>query len=153
AAAPSRPRLFGLDALSCTARPRLAGWVSRAQDIRAAGAAAAEALGRIEAMSGNALERLISIAQDGSLPRRGVAPSLVQWRTATHPASSMPDAGCGLIALDLLHPEPRRIDDLLRSIGLSEPGVELSVNQAPEPRLMAHIRTPQGRRTLGTTHV
>src|SRR5699024_10880801 len=56
AAAPSRPRWFGLDALSCTARPRLAGWVSRAQDIRAAGAAATEALGRIESMSRNALE-------------------------------------------------------------------------------------------------
>jgi len=145
----SRPRWFALDTLPADARPRLACWVARTPDIRKSVSEASEALGLVEPMSRDALEWLITIPEDGSLPLDGVAPALVQWQVESHPASAMQDSGCRLAALQLFHPEPARVEALLKSLAVSEPGVALSVGQAAVPGLAATIRTPQGLRILG----
>jgi hypothetical protein len=146
---PDRPRWFALDALPQDARPRLGCWVARTASIEAAMGAASEPLGSIEPMSRGALEWLISVPGDGSLPLGGVAPALIEWHVSPHPAAGMEDAGCALVALELLHPEPQRVSALLRSIGLAEPGVSVSVAEAAAPALVACIRTPSGLRTIG----
>jgi hypothetical protein len=149
AAKPARARWFGLDELPHGAEPRLACWVARTDSVHESVAGASEALGRIEPMSRGALEWLISIPEDGSLPLGGVAPALIQWLSGIHPAASMRETACTLVALELLHPEPGRVTALLTSLGIAEPDVQVSVLERSAPGLVAHIRTPQGLRRIG----
>ena len=79
AAGPARARWFDLDHLSQNAEPRLATWVARTDDIQAAVTASQVPLGNMEPMMRGALNWLITIPQDGSLPLDGVAPTLIQW--------------------------------------------------------------------------
>lgn len=146
---PARPRWFELDQVCAASDPRLACWVARTDDIHAALRACSAPLGPAQAMSRGALEWLISIPEDGRLPFGGAAPALIEWHTAVHPASGLPDMGCSLAALELLHPEPHTLRALLGELQVAEPGVALSVRQAARPALVAHIDTPHGRRRLG----
>ena len=146
---PSRPRWFALDRVTADAAPRLGCWVARTDDIDASLDAITEDLGAAEPMSRGALAWRISIPADGSLPMGGAAPALIQWPTDVHPARGMRDSDCTLVELRLVHPEPRRLTDLLRSLRLAEWGTTLSVHEGAVPALMATIDTPSGRRTIG----
>lgn len=146
APAPTRPRWFGLDALASDAPPRLACWVARTDDIAAA--AAALPLGEVLPMSRGAFDWRITVPSDGSLPLGGAAPTLIQWDAATHPAATLADQGCTLVALELQHPEPARVQAVLDRLGLADPTVALSLRAAPAPGLLAQVRTPAGLRTL-----
>lgn len=148
AAKPKRPRWFELDA-SATSSPRLACWVARTDDIRKSLASTSESLGVVEPMTRGALEWLISIPEDGSLPMSGAAPALIEWHTPAHPAQSLEDRGCELVELKLLHPQPARLNALLGDLSIAEPGVLLSVEQCAIAGLAATIRTPLGLRTIG----
>lgn len=146
---PSRPRWFELDRLASDAHPRLACWVARTDDIRAALQACSTPLGAAEPMSRGALEWLISIPEDGHLPLGGAAPALIQWHTAAHPASGLRDMGCALVAMELLHPKPQALRSVLGELQVAEPGVPLAVREAAVPGIVAHIDTPHGVRRLG----
>ena len=61
----------------------------------------------------------------------------------------MQDKGCSLVKLELLHPEPARLNALLGSLHFFEPKALLVVAQAPVPGLVAHINTPHGLRIIG----
>lgn len=146
AAAPTRPRWFALDTLHPDSAPMLTHWVARTGDIHAAGYACSEALGNIEPMSRGELNWLITIPADGVLPLHGLAPALIQWTTAQHPALKLQDHGLSLARLEFFHPEPERVSRLLSSIGL-EGAYSVAVTQGAA-RLVAHINTPQGLRSL-----
>jgi Glyoxalase-like domain len=146
---PPRPRWFELDHISPGAPPRLACWVTRTDDIVGALRDCPAPLGTPETQSRGALEWLISIPGDGHLPFGGAAPALIQWHTVAHPASSLLDVGCALVALELLHPDARALRAVLDSLQVAEPGVDLTVREAASPGLVAHIRTPHGLRRLG----
>jgi len=153
APAPNRPRWFELDRVSGDSAPRLAAWVAACDDIDAAVAAAAPhlsgaTLGNIEAMTRGQASWKITIPADGSLPLQGVAPSLIQWTVAAHPASRLEDRGCTLVALEGVHPQAGQIGDMLTAIGFTG---DFSVRpSAPgeAAKLVARIRTPDGVRTL-----
>ena len=146
---PSRPRWFELDRMPPDGAPRLGCWVARTDDIRGSLAGASERLGLAEPMSRGSLEWLISIPEDGSLPLGGAAPALIQWHTATHPATTLQDMGCRLVALELLHPEAPRLRALIDGLPVTEPGVALSIREARAPGLVARIDTPHGLRSVG----
>ena len=148
---PARPRWFALDSLPADAQPRLTCWVARTDDIDASLGVATEALGRAQTMSRGSLEWLISIPEDGSLPLAGAAPALIQWKVPAHPATRLPDVGCTLEALALLHPEPQRVGALLSRLGFTAGTVQVSVLESAAPGLAARIRTPSGLRTLGAS--
>jgi hypothetical protein len=140
---PGRPRWFGLDDLTSESTTRLATWVARTADIRAAAAACSEPLGDIEAMRRGTLEWLIAIPAGGSL-----VPALIQWRTEGHPAQSLEDRGCSLVRLEAFDAEPERLERTLVSLGLDG---QVAVHGLPArrgPHLVAHIETPSGSRTL-----
>jgi hypothetical protein len=150
APAPGRPRWFALDTLHPHAPPRLSNWVTRTSDIRGAAAAAPEALGEIEPITRGALQWLITIPPDGSLPMDGIAPALIEWQASTHPAAGLQDVGCRLHRLEAWHPEPERVTALLATLGL-DTSVQVSPLPAgARPQLVAHIHTPHGLRTIGT---
>ena len=150
AAAPERPRWFGLDHLHAGSPPLLSTWVARTADIRATAAASAEPLGNIEPMQRGNLEWLITIPADGSVPVDGVAPALITWQSDVHPASTLRDRGLALVGLEIFHPEPTRIGRLLSSIDLEGPVTVSALTRGTRPCLVAHIDTPRGMRQLSS---
>jgi hypothetical protein len=148
AAPPARPRWFGLDELEPGSRPRLCAWVARTSDISAAVTAAAESLGSIESMSRGSLAWLITIPEDGIPALGGVAPALIEWSVAEHPATGLPEHGLSLARLELHHPGADRIRRLLKSLGFEGPAAVVAGDERDTPWLSAEIQTPQGRRVL-----
>lgn len=147
AVGPDRPRWFALDTLSPHALPTLSTWVVRTTDIRRALTASSEHLGRIEPMRRGTLDWLITIPEDGSLPLAGLAPALIEWSSAAHPAAKLIDHNLHLMKLELFSPHPERLEHLLRALEVDAP---VSIRPAPVARLVAHIATPQGIRLLSS---
>jgi hypothetical protein len=145
---PDRPRWFALDNLAVDALPSLSTWVVRSADIHATAAGSLEALGPVEPMSRGALDWLITIPADGSVPLDGVAPALIQWHAGPHPASVMQDRGLSLVALEVFHPKPDRVRALLKSIEAEGPVSVLPLPKGAAAYLVATINTPGGLRKL-----
>ncbi|HEX4984586.1 MAG TPA: VOC family protein [Burkholderiales bacterium] len=147
APAPNRPRWFELDEEETNTAPRLATWVVRTTDIKAALAASPVVSGYAMPMSRGDFRWTISVPRNGSLPLNGVAPTLIQWQDA-HPAASMPESGCSLLRLEGFHPRAEKVREMLDAIGFQG---EFSVAPAAPgeaPYLAAHLRTPSGLRQL-----
>jgi hypothetical protein len=146
---PDRPRWFQLDEVDLSITTRLAAWVARINDIQAAVAAAPIPLGAVEPMSRGQFQWLITIPEDGSLPFDGVAPMLIEWKTAIHPATTLPDMGCALVRIDGSHPQAAKITEFLQSIGFADAPALCSIQPGEWPSLVAQIRTPSGVHRLG----
>jgi hypothetical protein len=149
APAPTRARWFGLDALDSGQTPRLAMWVARTTNIHAAQRVSPFPLGPVEPMSRAALNWLITIPEDGSLPQDGIAPTLIQWHTDVHPARGMQDFGCSLVRLEGFHPAAEQIGAMLDAIGFEGPFSVSLPTSGRAPGLIALIQTPRGVRRLG----
>ena len=141
---PGRPRWFQLDEPESVRVPRLSTWAVSCDDIHAAAAASPVSLGKVEAMSRGSFEWLITIPDDGRLPLRGLAPTLIEWRSEAHPADTLKDLGCSLIRLEGSHPQAGKVTRMLGSIGFEG---EFPVSSGA-PRLVAHVQTPAGPRQL-----
>ena len=144
---PNRPRWFRLDEMNSESAPRLATWVARCDDIRAAHQGCNGIHGEITSMRRGDLNWLITIADDGAMPFDGIVPTLIEWQSPQHPASRLEDRGCTLLSLAGFHPDAERANDLLSALGL---GADVSVAKHQRPHLIATIKTPSGIRTLGT---
>jgi len=150
AARPARRRWFALDEQTPATLPRLAGWVASTSDLRAVQAAACEPLGDIEPLTRGALRWEMVLPRDGSLVLGGSAPLVIQWGSAGSAVQQLDDVGCRLRRLELRHPEPARLEALLRSIGFADDLVAVAPLPASEsPQLVADIDTPSGPRQLG----
>ncbi len=145
---PGRPRWFELDKLHHASRPRLATWLVRTRNIHEAVSGCTEALGNVEMMSRGELNWLITVSADGSMLLEGVAPALIQWQSTVHPAQRMRDEGCRLLAIELYHPEPERVERMLQSIGLDSGRIVISSEPTRPPRIVARIETRQGVKNL-----
>jgi hypothetical protein len=142
APAPARERPFGLDRLE---RPRLATWAAREGDLAARIAAVAGIgidLGEI--LSGgrvrpDGVELSWRLTSPRAMLERGVVPFLIDWGTSPHPSAT---AAPGLELLDLRaeHPEPERLQVLFESFR-----IELPIERAAQPALVAALDTPRGR--------
>jgi hypothetical protein len=141
---PGRARWFGMDDARAMRVPRLATWVARSDNIRAAAAASSSPPGRVEPMSRGQLSWMITVPEDGGLRLGGLAPTLIQWPEGVHPADGLEDTGCSLVRLEAFHPEPGKMNGVVQSIGFEG---ELRVSPLPlgeAPYLVAHIATPDG---------
>lgn len=143
---PGRPRFFDLDNVI---EPRLATWVARSSDIHSAVSACTEPLGAIEPMSRGELNWLITLTGDGSLLLGGVAPTLIEWQGTAHPSQKLRDEGCKLLAVELHHSEPARVERLLQSVDIDITRIRVveSGSTAP-PRIVATIETSEGIKNL-----
>lgn len=143
APAPGRPRWFTLD--HPPARPRLAHWVVRTDDLAALHPRLPAACGPAIPVTRGAVHWRLTVPEDGSLPDGGSFPSVIEWGTRPLPPRAMPGEGLDLRRLVLGHPEPAglsaRLDPLVRD-------PRLSVERADSPRLAALIDTPQGPKWL-----
>ena len=150
--APPRPRWFQLDDPVLQAElqtaPRLLTWVVRTTRIAETFLACRRPLGAIEPMERGDLRWLITFPNDGVLVEGGLMPSVIQWPRGPHPASRMRDFGYTLDQLEAVHPDPASYRRDLASIGADR---HLEIHAGPlgsRPHLVAHIRTPDGMRTL-----
>lgn len=139
---PARERPFGLDRLS---RSHLVTWAAHESDLEgrlATLAAAGIDLGEI--LSGGRV-RPDGVALHWRLtsPRAmlegGVLPFLIDWGTSPHPSTTAAP-GLALVALEIEHPEPEHLRQLLPRFG-----VDLPLRKAPQPALVATVDSPRGR--------
>ena len=146
---PGRPRWFALDGTASDSSPRLAGWIARTDDIRTAKAECSDQLGEIEQMTRGALNWLITIPADGSIPGDGVVPTLIEWHTHEHPASQLENQGCSLVGLEAFHPNPNSVTRILDCLGVQRVVVVNAIPVGERPYLVAHVNTRNGPRTIG----
>lgn len=162
AAAPARPRWFGLDSEAVRQRlrdgPFLLHWAARVErpaDLSRWQAQYPERIAPVIPMSRGSLHWRITVPADGSLPAwpgeagsagDGALPSLIQWDVTPAPGASLPRQDLALRRLCAHHPRA----ELLRQ-GLAWLGADhlLAVEQDDgPPGLIAEIETAQGIRTL-----
>lgn len=146
---PAARRWFGLDDLSADAPARLHTWVARTGNLVQAVGNSAESMNPIVPMSRGALRWLITSPQESEALHGGLTPTLIEWQTDAHPASTLPDAGLTLIQLEFFTPHVQRIERQMTALALGT-GWSASVLSAAEtPRLRAQIGTQSGTRVLG----
>lgn len=139
APAPARPRWFDLDRF--TGQPRLSNWIARCDDLEAALSVAPDGAGVPVALSRGDLRWQMAVPGDGRLPFDGAYPALIAWKGAAHPAARLPDCGCRLTRLEVIHPDAQALRAALAG-QLQAPEVEIS--QGAAPALRAHIDGPKG---------
>jgi hypothetical protein len=146
---PARPRWFELDNIALqaelTERPLLIHWVARTKGIERVAASSPIRLGSVHPMSRGNYRWRITIPDDGSLPAKGIVPTLIEWDVAQHPADTLPKSNVSLVSLAATHPEPASIRAALASLGQDE---VVAVTYDRETRLAAMLRTPRGIVTL-----
>jgi hypothetical protein len=139
--APNGPRPFGLDRITA---PRLAGWAAKAvgiDDCVARARAAGHDPGPVRPLSrrlpdGTELHwRLTSPGAEAV----EVVPFLIEWAAdAPHPSTTA-TSGCRLVSLRGEHPDPAAVTAILAALG-----VDLSVEPAASPALVAVLEGPAG---------
>lgn len=147
---PTGPRWFGLsnaDAVQSAwdSGRRLRGWVAQTNDLNAVLAQHGNLLGKKTAISRGDRSWLFSVPHDGSLPADGVAPSAMDWGDRGSTAPTMPDPGARLVSFQIEHPDPDRVTELYRRLGvINAPHVVAG----PEFRYRARIETHDGIKEL-----
>ena len=148
ATAPTHPRWFELDEPEMKARlaagPRLVHWVARVE--RTELPPLPIDVGPWERFQRGDLSWQLTVRGDGTLQADGVAPSLIFWPGSAHPAARLPDVGVTLEALELEHPRAAEIQRQLDLLGL-----DVRCTHGSVARLVAHLATPAGLRTLRST--
>ena len=148
-AKPSRPRWFELDNIALqaelTERPQLIHWVARTKGIERAAARCPIPLGDVHPMARGDYRWRITIPDDGSLPGKGIVPTLIEWDVPQHPADTLPKSNLSLVSLAATHPDPKSIRAALAALGQEE---VVAVTYDRETRLAAMLRTPRGIVTL-----
>jgi hypothetical protein len=151
---PGRPRLFGLDEPATRellgGAPRLLHWVVRSRELPAARRKLAAASGVALADLGDAtpmrrgdLRWTLTVTASGGRPPAGL-PSIIDWETAPHPCSRLPDRGVALERFELAAPAAT----IAALADLGRDG-RVAFVEAASPQWAARLRTPSGRVTLG----
>lgn len=135
------PRVFQIDAID---KPGLVTWAARSKNLQEHASslfADGQSLGEVSSMSRRRTDGVVLkweltdpyVEVDG-----GVVPFLIDWGDTPHPASG---AGNGLTLneLKLRHPNTRAVMEKLAAIDINLP-----VEQAQVPELVAIIETPRG---------
>lgn len=146
AAAPVRPRWFGLDDAGLRARlakaPRPHAVVLRTDDLDAALAAARGAgvdLGAPLTVSRGDLTWRFAVREDGAVALDGAAPQLMEWPRGPHPAGRMADLGLRYRRVEMRTPEAAALERLLAALGARG---AMEVRAAARTALLLEIETP-----------
>jgi hypothetical protein len=140
--APSTPRWFGIDELVYS---RLVTWAAKGTGLERLHADAVRNGIPLGAVASGSRKRPDGVELSWQLtnPRAsvadGVIPFFIDWAESPHPAQSAAQ-GASLFSLRGEHPDSRRVQDMLRQLG-----VLLAVGPGPHPALIATIDCPRGR--------
>jgi hypothetical protein len=129
--------------------PRLLTWAVGTKEIDAVARAARAAGYKIDGPRDGSRAR-----PDGKLLRwksmsiinelGGVIPFFIEWGAdVVHPSEDSPQ-GCKLTSLQIEHPEPQKVSEMLKKLG-----IEAKVGRIAEAKLKAVITSPRGKVELG----
>lgn len=153
AAPPLYPRWFGLDdpfvRRELERSPRLLTWVVNTDNLAAVKKKSKLDIGNPRNLSRGELEWSFSTPEDGHLLAGGMVPYVIQWHNGpSHPSEMMEDRHCCLLNLEIHHPAPAWLKDILSSMdALSHVTIKPLPPNTP-PFLKSFISTPQGIVTL-----
>jgi len=141
---PKQPRPFDMDTLS---KPRLMTWVARTDDIQSVIDKAKRQeldLGELQEKSrkkpdGSILKWTMTDLRKNR--KDGTIPYFINWGDSEHPAENSPK-GCRLIKLEVFHPDAKRVNELLKNLG-----IDLKVGLG-SVALKATIESPKGQIVL-----
>ena len=139
---PSSPRAFGLDTLT---KSRLVTWAAKTTNVDSIHDRALAndiSLGRADAGSRKRPDGVLlswRFTNSTTLVEDGIVPFFIDWGESPHPARTAP-RGATLAALRAEHPDERRLEKMLESLGLGLP-----VSHAEHPALVATIDGRKGR--------
>ena len=94
--------------------------------------------GKIIEMTRGNLKWKITVSENGDLPESGVLPIFIEWPNGKHPTKTMPDSNICLEKLNLSHPHPSKIKNILSRLNINGP---IRVNLG-EPKLQFSLKTP-----------
>ena len=143
--APKGPRRFGIDRLK---GPTLVGWVAKGVELERFVEVAHERGVMLGAVMPGSRKRPDGVELTWRYTDPAVAidhriiPYFIDWGSSPHPALSAAPGG-KLIALRAEHPEPERVRDRLKQLGL-----DLPVAPGPKAALVATLEGPRGRAVL-----
>lgn len=138
---PARPRRFGIDDLKA---PRLVTWAAKGTNLEAIVENAKSHgldLGQAQAGSRRRPDGVLlswHLTVSPALNEGGTVPFFIDWGETQHPATSLPK-GCLLVALRAEHPDAKRVQTSLSALGLN-----VRVDSASAPAIIATIRAPKG---------
>ena len=146
ASLPSNPtrknRLFSLDSSATQKRlsraPQPLCWVIAVNDIEQTSIHCGYNPGNVIEMTRGNLKWKITVSESGNLPESGVLPILIEWPNGKHPTKTMPESNIFLEKLDLFHPHPSEIKQILSKLNINGP---IRVNLG-EPKLQFLLKTP-----------
>jgi glyoxalase-like protein len=82
--------------------------------------------------------------QSASVDPLGLTPFFIEWsRETAHPSSTSP-AGCSLVAIELTHPNPQRLQTLLKAVGFSG-----TISASARAAMKLTLDSPRGRVEFG----
>lgn len=88
--------------------------------------------------------RTLAVQSDLARGDADPIPFFIEWGPGSiHPSEDSPK-GCELVAFEFEHPDPKALESLLAALGINAP-----VRQAPNVKLLATLKTPQGPAVLG----
>ena len=143
ATAPNHARWYALD--DFTGRPRTANWALRTDDLETACAGAPDGVGAAMAFQRNGYHWDMAVPEDGRLPYDGACPAVMQWTGDAHPAVALPDRGCRLERLEILHPQAA---DLMMNFPAVLGLPKVRIGPGPRVQVRADVITPHGLRHL-----
>ena len=139
---PAGARRFGIDDLKA---PRIIGWVAKGSALellvsnaRKAGVGLGSVIAGSRKRPDGAVLSWRYTDPDVVLEHR-LIPFFIDWGASPHPASTAP-RGATLVSFRAEHPDPKRVQDMLRQLGLN-----LMVQPGMQPALIAIIDGPKGR--------
>ena len=139
---PKDPRAFGIDELKV---PRLAAWSIKGENLEQVRKDAIRngvPLGEVKTgrrRRTDGVELSWQVTDYSVTVADGIVPFFIDWGMSPHPAGSTAQ-GASLIDLRAEHPDPDRVQQLLKRLE-----VDLEVARASNPTLIATIDCPRGR--------
>ncbi len=143
---PAEPRRFGLDDLTA---PRLVTWAAKAANLdqlvsiaRTRGVTYGLVTpGSRRRPDGVVLNWRATNPAEASAAG-GLMPFFIDWGTSPHPSGSAA-TGATLVSLRAEHPDPERVQTMLRAVG-----IDLTVTRGPVAALIATLTSSRGRAEL-----
>ena len=117
---PSRPKWFSLDESNIKKRiknsPRALCWVVEVDNLEDTLKNCGYNPGEILQLSRDDLTWKVTIPSDGKLVENGVLPILIEWPSNQHPSKKLNDSEVSISKLNLFHPEPDKIKNIISNL-------------------------------------
>ena len=145
---PARPRWFTLDDQNTlqrlAERPRALCWVVNTVDLDALVATSQIDLGEVVTFTRGDRSWRLTVPKDGHLLEAGLIPAFIEWSPGPHPSTGQQDLGVTLTSVNLSHPDPDKLKDVLNQLQINN----LATVTKGEIGLSFTFGTPNGLVTL-----